>query len=158
MAVSKELAKPFAPVVAGSKKLVSLKAVVPIGAVPASMASGQPSPSESKSSELIIPSLSVSQASNCVPINTLSIPISSLVAVKPKLNVFEVASAVLGILTIIFVVGTLVATIATDETFTVAPFRATTLAVVPPLGLLKVAYILLFKITFKDAVLGLDIL
>ena len=76
---------------------------------------------------------------------------------KPKLNVLEVASAVLGILTIIFVVGTILATISTLETLTVAVFLATTVAVVPPLGLLIVAYILLFKITSKDAVLALDI-
>ena len=76
---------------------------------------------------------------------------------KLKLNVLEVASADLGILTIIFVVGTIFATISILATFTVAPFRATTLAVVPPFGLLKVAYVLLFKITFKDAVLALDI-
>ena len=76
---------------------------------------------------------------------------------KLKLNVLEVASAVLGILTTIFVVGTIFATISILETFTVAPFKASTLAVVPPLGLLIVAYVLLFKITFKDAVLALDI-
>ena len=125
--------------------------------VPASTASGQPSPSESASLLFIMPSPSLSQASKSFPINTLSIPKSSLVAVKPKLNVLEVASADLGILTIIFVVGTIFATISILATLTVAPFRATTLAVVPPLGLLKVAYVLLFKITFKDAVLELVI-
>ncbi len=104
-----------------------------------------------------MPSPSLSQASNCVPINTLSIPKSSLEAVKLKLNVFVFASAVLGILTTIFVVGTMFATISTLETLTVALFLATTLAMVPPLGLLIVAYILLFKITSKDAVLALDI-
>ena len=130
---------------------------VEIYVVPASTASGQPSPSESRSLLFIIPSPSLSQASTCAPINTLSIPKSSLVAVKLKLNVLELTSADLGILTIIFVVGTLFDAISILETFTVALFLPTTLAVVPPLGLLMVAYILLFKITSKDAVLGLVI-
>ncbi len=69
-----------------------------------------------------MPSPSLSQASNCDPINTLSIPKSSLVAVKLKLNVLALTSAVLGILTIIFVVGTLFATISILETLTVALF------------------------------------
>ena len=41
--------KPLAPVIVGLKKLVLPYAVVPIGAVPASTASEQPSASESKS-------------------------------------------------------------------------------------------------------------
>ena len=43
------------------------------------------------------------------------------------------------------------------ERLTEAPFFATTLATVPPLGLLIVAYILLFKTISKDAVLALVI-
>ena len=108
--------------------------------VPASTASLHPSPSESTSRLFIIPSPSVSHVvDDCVPINTLSTPKSSLVAVKPKLKVFELLSTDFGTLTISFVVGTLSEAMFTLETLTDAPFLATTLAVVPPLGLLMVA-------------------
>ena len=51
---------PFAPVVLGLKKLVAVEDEVPNDAVPASIASAQPSPSESRSKLLVIPSPSVS--------------------------------------------------------------------------------------------------
>ena len=104
-----------------------------------SEASEQPSPSESKSLLFTLPSASVSQVLTCVPINTLSMPISSTVA--PKLNpiVLEFVNTVLGTETMILVDGTFVVTILMLDTFTVAPFLATTLAVVPPFGFVMVA-------------------
>ena len=106
--------------------------------LPASIASAQPSPSESKSNELIMPSPSVSQPTIDSTL-TLSILISSLVALKLKAIVLVLAKTNLGTETIILAVGALCAVILILDTLTVAPFTPTTDAVVPPFGLLIVA-------------------
>ena len=84
-AVSKLLAKPLAPVVVGFKKLVAEVAVVPSGAVPASMASKQPSPSESKSKwfTMLSPSVSLLHVAFGLPLGIVLVARLNVAFVTP---------------------------------------------------------------------------